>query len=152
MVPADTSVRLFLALILAVYGYLIGLERPAWNLRAVAAVVGIVPFLVWLAAPGVVEAGDIGMGVTVRRASLVVGAFAVGFRYASVRVTDRPARVMTTFAVTSAGLLFVAVGIGSSNWLVAAAFAISAFAAGGISSSEASGDAARKPRQHRPDG
>ncbi len=151
MIPFETSVRLFLALILAVYGFIIGLEKPAWDLRVIAAIVGAIPFLVWVAAPGLVEAGEIGIAVPVRRASLVVGAIAVGFRYASVRAEDLPARTMRIFAVTSAVLVFAAVGIGSSNWLVAAAFAVSAIAAAGISSSEASGDAARKQRRNRPD-
>ena len=151
MIPLETSLRLFLVLILAVYGYLVGLAKPAWDLRVGAAVVGLVPFVVWLAAPGAVEAGDVAIGITVRRVSLVAGAVAVGLRYASVRAHDRPQRTMSTFAAASAALLFATVGVGSSNWLVTAAFAVTAIAVGGISSSGASGHAARKPRRNRPD-
>ena len=145
MIPAETSLRLFLALILAVYGYLVGLAKPVWGRRVTAALVGAVPFAVWLAAPGAVEAGDIALGMAVRRAALAAGAVAVGLRYASVRAHDRPQHTMSAFAAASAAVLFVTIGAGTGNWLVTAAFAVTAIAVAGISSSGASGDAARTP-------
>ncbi len=151
MVAPLTSLKLFLTLVLIVYGYLVSLATPLPRSRLAAALAGVVPFAVWLIAPDLLEVGSIDISMTVRRLSLLVGAAAVALRYACVRSGDRTRGSWRLLARVSAGCLCAAVGLGTANWLATAAFAVSAVAVSRIIPSEESADAASLPHRDQRD-
>ncbi len=151
MIPPLTSLKILLTLVLLVYGYLISLASPVSVTTLGAALAGTLPFVVWLLAPDLLEAGDLSITMVIRRGSLIAGAAAVALRYATVRSHDRSRRSSPLLRFSSAILLFATVGIGTANWLVAGAFAVSAVAVARVIPPEASVREGRPPRRRRRD-
>ena len=151
MVAPLTSLTLLLALVLLVYGYLVSMATPMSRSRLGAALAGIGPFAVWFIVPDLLEVGSIDISMTLRRLSLLVGAAAVALRYVSLRSGARSRGSSLSIVRASAVCLCVAVVIGTANWLVSAAFAVSAVAVSGVTASEASADAVAPPRRNRRD-
>jgi len=149
MIDLATSIRLLLALVVLVYGYLVAMSAPRRTRRLVLAVVGVVPFFVWIVAPGALSIGEVGIPLGVRRVSLLAAGAAVALRYASLRARDRSDAARSALAAVGSGLLLASLAVGSSNWLVAAAGVVSAFAAAPVSPSAASSGEARPPRPDR---
>lgn len=151
MTDLATSLRLLLGLIVVVYCLLVVVSEPRPTRRILLAAVGIVPFVVWLAAPETLSVGAIDITLRIRRASLVAGAAAVGLRYATVRAAERTVQTRRIFAAASAVLLVGMLVAGTANWLVAAAALVTAVGTGILIPSEASSDADRQPPPGRPD-
>ncbi|MFW5742663.1 MAG: hypothetical protein ACOC2D_05240 [Spirochaetota bacterium] len=149
MIDPATSVRLLLALVVLLYGYLVALSAPRHTRRLVLAFVGVVPFFVWILAPGALSVGEVGIPLVVRRVSLLAGGAAVALRYASLRARDRSDAARSALGAVGSGLLLVSLAVGSSNWLVTAAGVVSAFAAAPVSPSATSSGEARPPRPDR---
>lgn len=146
MIDIATSVRLLLALVVLVYGYLVAMGSPGRR-RLVLAAVGIVPFFVWIVAPGALSMGEMGVALGVRRIALLASAAAVALRYASVRSRERSHAARRAMSVVASALLLASLAVGSSNWLVAAAAVVTAFAAAPVSPSGASSHEGRPPRR-----
>lgn len=146
MVDLATSVRLLLALVVLVYGYLVAMSTPRSPRRIVLAVVGIVPFFVWIVAPTALSMGEMGIPLGVRRASLLAAAAAVALRYTSIRARERSRAARSVLGAVGSGLLLVSLTIGTGNWLVAVGGVVSAFAAAPISPSATSSGEGRPPR------
>ncbi len=151
MIDPATSVRLLLALVVLVYGYLVAMSAPLRPRRTTLALVGIVPFFVWIVVPGVLSIGELAVPLGARRVSLLVAAAAVALRYTSIRARERSRSARSAMGAVGSGLLLVALAIGTGNWLVAAAGLVSAVAASPVSFSAASSDEDRPPQSDRPD-
>ena len=138
MIPLSTSVRLLLGLTVLVYAYLVSIGRTVRGTRLVVAVAGLVPVFAWIAAPGLLEAGDLPIGMQLRRLSLVVGGLGIVAGYAAIRAREMSDRTRAAVGAAGTVLLVTAVVGASANWLAGAAAAVSAAAVARISPSEAS--------------
>ena len=148
--------RLLLALIVVVYGLLAMLRGRDTGFvppraRHWIALVGLVPFVAWVVAPGALKGGEVEVALEVRRLALVVGAAGIGLRYAAVRNTDRSERACRRLATIASVAVLAAIALGSANWLVTAAAAVSIAALCGLNSSEASARGDQQPPRDQPE-
>ena len=154
MIELATSIRLLTGLVVLVYGYTVVLgERPHAR-KLLIAVVGLIPFFVWVLAPTLLETGRIALTIDVRRYSPLAGAAAVALRYVSVRGGNHPDRKRHALAVASGVALLATIAVASANWLVCGAALVSVIAATSMAASNritASGESSDEdPSPHAP--
>ncbi|MFW5783539.1 MAG: hypothetical protein ACOCY8_03370 [Spirochaetota bacterium] len=138
MINIVESTRLLIGLVVLVYAILVVLSEASVSRRVILAGVGLVPFPVWMIAPGQLAIGSLELPLEIRRYALLVGGAAVAFRYAALRMRARSRGTRAGLAAAAAILMLAAVALGSANWLVAAATVITAIATAAIIPSEAS--------------
>ncbi len=151
MIDPATAVRLLIGLVVVVYGYLIALGSIPGGRRLAVAVVGLVPLVLWIAAPSLLGAGDVALPTEIRRLALLPGAMAVALRYAAVRAQDRHEKQRAILASAAGVLLLAAIGFATANWLVTVSAAVSLAATARISFSEGSSGEGPSPRRRRED-
>lgn len=151
MIDPATGVRLLIGLVVLVYGYLIALgSRPGRQLLVIA-LIGVAPLFLWIAGPGLLEAGEMPVPVEIRRLGLLSGATAVALRYAAVRARERSQRQRGVLAAAAGVLVLAAIGVTTANWLVTVAAAVSLAATARINLSGASSGEDPSPPRHRGD-
>jgi len=151
MIDPATAVRLLIGLVVVVYGYLIVLGSAPGRQRLTVALIGLVPLILWIAAPRVLEAGDMDAPGGIRRLGLVTGAVAVALRYAAVRARERSEKQRAALAASAGILLLTAIGIATANWLVTISAAVSLAATARVRPSAASSGEDPSPHRRRED-
>lgn len=135
MIGSDAVNRLLIALVGAAFAIIGVADHKGRSPHALLfGIVGGVPLAVWAIWPTIFEVAAVGATAWIRRAGLLAGSAALLIRYQSARARhkdhrERDSQWSVGWRYAALVLLLTAVALGSANWMVTFAFAISVGAA-----------------------